>query len=347
MESLDRGVVRELVARRAAWRTAVRWLLLGSAGVALVGALSAQAAHAQAGWPGKQIRLVSPFPPGGTTDQLARLVAPGLAQALGTQVIVENKPGGNGSIGTGYVAKMPPDGSAFVFVFDTHGTNPSLIPNMSFDTRKDLAPVMLVATGAMVLVGHKSQPYRNFQDFIDASRNSAGGLSYGSVGTGSLAHLTMTSLGAQMKFPVVHVPYKGGGPLTQDAIAGHVPVSMATTALFSTHIRSGALVPLAVTSAKRDPALPDVPTIAEQGLPGFEALAWWGVFAPAGTSAQIIDKVNQELARILSEPKIRDRLTSLGMNLTLSKPDELGSFTDTQLTRWAKVIKEHNIRAGD
>ena len=336
------------VARRRATRGMAGLCALAVAGLVLGAGFPAKQAHAQAAWPSKPIRLVSPFPPGGTTDQLARMVAPGLSQALGgAQVIVENRSGGNGSIGTGFVAKSPPDGHTFVFVFDTHGTNPSLIPNLPFDTRKDLAPVMLIATGAMVIVGHKSQPYRTFDDLVQAARTTPGGLSYGTIGTGSLAQLAMTSLASQMKFPMVHVPYKGGGPLAQDAIAGHVPVAMATTALFSAHVRSGALIPLAVTSPQRDPVLPQVPTVAEQGLPGFEASAWWGVFAPAGTPPEIIARVNQELGRILSEPQVKERLTNQGMNLQLSSPEVLGGFTDEQMTRWSKVIKEFNIRAGD
>lgn len=306
----------------------------------------AQGAGAPA-WPNRPIRLVSPFPPGGTTDQLARLVQPALSQSLGVPVVVENRSGGNGSIGTGIVAKAPPDGNTFVVVFDTHATNPSLIPSMGFDTRTDLAPVMLIATGAMVITAHKSQPQKNFADLIKTARTTSAGLPYGTIGSGSLAQLAMTSLGAQVGFPMTHVPYKGGGPLAADALAGHVPVAMATTALLSPHIRSGALVPLAVTSAQRDPVLPDVPTLAEQGVKGFDALAWWGVFAPAGTPADVISRVNRELSTALSEPSVRTRLTGLGMNLQLSQPAELGTFLDSQITRWAKVIREFNIRAGD
>ena len=306
----------------------------------------AQTVGAQA-WPNRPIRLVSPFPPGGTTDQIARLVQPALSQSLGVPVVVENRAGGNGSIGTGLVAKAPPDGNTFVVVFDTHGTNPSLIPNMGFDTRTELAPVMLIATGAMVITVHKSQTQKSFGDLIKSARTTSAGLPYGTIGSGSLAQLAMTSLAAQVGFPMTHVPYKGGGPLAADALAGHVPVAMATTALLSPHIRSGALVPLAVTSAKRDPALPDVPTLAEQGVKDFEALAWWGVFAPAGTPADIISRINRELSAALSEPTVRTRLTGLGMNLQLSQPMELGTFLDSQITRWAKVIREFNIRAGD
>jgi tripartite-type tricarboxylate transporter receptor subunit TctC len=323
-----------------------------AAACVVLGALSApvmswaQAAAAQ-GWPNRPIRLVSPFPPGGTTDQIARLVQPALSQSLGVPVVVENRSGGNGSIGTGMVAKAPPDGNTFVVVFDTHGTNPSLIPNMGFDTRTELAPVMLIATGAMVITVHKSQTQKSFGDLIKSARTTSAGVPYGTIGSGSLAQLAMTSLAAQVGFSMTHVPYKGGGPLAADALAGHVPVAMATTALLSPHIRSGALVPLAVTSAQRDPALPDVPTLAEQGVKDFEALAWWGVFAPAGTPADIISRINRELSAALSEPTVRTRLTGLGMNLQLSQPMELGTFLDSQITRWAKVIREFNIRAGD
>ncbi|MBM3378880.1 MAG: tripartite tricarboxylate transporter substrate binding protein [Betaproteobacteria bacterium] len=329
--------------RKLLWQTGAL-IGAGAMGFALAPAPSALA---QGTWPGgKPIRLISPFPPGGTTDQLARLVAQPLSQALGTQVLVENRPGGNGSIGTQAAAKAPPDGLTFVFVFDTHGTNPSLIPNMPFDTRNDLAPVMLIATGAMVIVAHKSQPERSFADLVKTAKSSPGGVNYGTIGSGSLAQLAMTSLSAQLRFPMQHIPYKGGGPLVQDAIAGHVPMAMATTALFSPHIKSGTLFPLAVTSARRDPVIPEVPTIAEQGLPGFEASAWWGVFAPAKTPSEIVGRMNKELARIFADPAVKERLTNQGMNLTSSPPEFLGKFLDEQISRWAKVIKEHGITAG-
>lgn len=317
----------------------------------IVGLLAVAPAQAQGGaaasWPNRPIRLVSPFPPGGTTDQIARLVQPALSQSLGVPVVVENRVGGNGSIGTGLVAKSPPDGNTYVVVFDTHATNPSLIPSMGFDTRTELAPVMLIATGAMMITVHKSQPQRNFADLIRSARSGGSGLPYGTIGSGSLAQLAMTSLAAQVGFPMVHVPYKGGGPLASDAIAGHVPVAMATTALLSPHVKSGALIPIAVTSAQRDPVLPDVPTLAEQGAQGFEALAWWGVFAPAGTPVEMITRMNRELNAALSEPAVRARLSGQGMNLKLSQPDELGPFLDAQIERWARVIREFGIRAGD
>lgn len=311
-------------------------------------AITATTASAQAPeWPVKPLRLVAPFPPGGTTDQLARILAPGLTQALGQQVLVENRGGGGGSIGTGQVAKSPPDGYSWVVVFDTHAINPSIIPNMPFDTRNDLAPVMLVATGAMVITAHKSQPYKNLGELLAAARTKPNAVSFGSIGTGSLAHLAMTLMGAQANFQMQHVPYKGGGPLVQDAIAGHVPIAMATTALLSPHIKAGALVPLAVSSSKRDPELPNVPTVAESGVPGFDAQAWWGIFAPAKTPAPIIQRMHQEVAKILKEPAVRDRLTAQGMNLLSAPPDQLARFLDGEMTKWSKVVKDFGIRAGD
>jgi tripartite-type tricarboxylate transporter receptor subunit TctC len=206
---------------------------------------------------------------------------------------------------------------------------------------------MLIATGAMVITAHASQPYRSFGALVTAAREKPGAISYGTIGSGSLAHLAMTQMNAQGKFSTTHVPYKGGGPLVQDAIAGHVPIAMATSALLSPHIRSGVLVPLAVTSLQRDPALPGVPTVAEQGIPGFEALAWWGMFAPARTPPAIVQRINAEVAAALRDPAIRDRLVGQGMNLLASAPEELARFLDPQMTRWAGVVREYGIRAGD
>ena len=316
------------------------------AGIALAALATGTLAQSDS-WPTKPIRIVSPFPPGGTTDQLARLFAPHLTQALGQQVLVENRSGGGGSIGTGQVAKAAPDGYSYVLVFDTHAVNPSLLPNLPFDTRNDLAPVMLIAVGAMVITAHKSQPYKTFPELVAAARAKPGSIGFGSIGTGSLAHLAMSQMGALGEFSLTHVPYKGGGPLIQDAIAGHVPIAMATTALLSTHVKAGALVPLAVTSPKRDPALPNVPTVAEQGIPGFQASAWWGLFAPAKTPQPAVRRMYDEIAKILQRPEVRERLTLQGMNIMAAPPEALGKFLDVEMTRWGQVVKEFGIRAGD
>ena len=191
-------------------------------------ALVSLGAAAQANWPNQPIKLINPFPTGGTVDQISRLLQPHLQQALGQPIIVESRSGASGSIGTAIVAKAVPDGYTWVMVFDTHGVNPSLYPNLPFDTLKDLAPVMQIGTGSMVVTAHASTPYKSFNELVQAAKSKPGTVAYGSIGTGSMAHLAMTSLGNTLKVDWTHIPYKGGGPLATDGVAGHVPVTMAT-----------------------------------------------------------------------------------------------------------------------
>lgn len=314
--------------------------------IALATLLGTAAVSAQS-WPTQPLKFIVPFPPGGTVDQFSRLVQPHLQTALGQSIVIENRAGASGSIGAALAAKAPPDGNTWLWVFDTHGVNPSLIPNLPFDTQKDLAPVMLIGKGAMVLTAHASQPYRNWGDIIAAARAKPGAISYGSIGSGSLAHLAMTAIENQVRFDITHVPYKGGGPLTADTIAGHVPLAMATYALFQPHIQSGKIRPIAVTSPKRMTQLPDVPTIAESGVPGFEAEAWWGVFAPTGTPAPVIARMNAELAKAFRLPAIQERMNTIGVVLTTSPPDELGKFLAGEIARWGKVVRDNKIKAGE
>jgi tripartite-type tricarboxylate transporter receptor subunit TctC len=298
-------------------------------------------------WPSRPVRIIAPFPPGGTIDQLSRMLAPVLSQSLGQPVLVENRPGAGGALGTGIAAKAAPDGHTFVMVFDTHAVNPSLIPSMPYDTRTDLAPIMLIATGTMVLTAHNSQPVKNFGQMLSEARAKPGYPNYGTIGTGSLAHLAITQLGAMAGFTPTHVPYKGGGPLIQDAIAGHVPVSIMSVALAAQHIKAGTLTALAVTTANRDPVLPNVPTIAEQGVAGFEATAWWGFLAPAKTPPAILARMHAELVKALNDPTVRERMAAQGMNRVASSPQEFATFIEDQRTKWAKVVKDFNIKAGD
>ncbi len=312
---------------------------LATALLALTGA-----AHAQ--WPNQPIRFIAPFPPGGTVDQIARLIQPHLQQALGQSIIIENRAGASGSIGSAVAAKANPDGYTWLFVFDTHGVNPSLIPNMPFDTLKDLAPVMLIGKGAMVVTAHASTPYKTFNEMLQVARSKPGAINYGTIGSGSLAHLAMTAMGNQLKVDWTHIPYKGGGPLSTDGIAGHVPVTLATYALWAPHIASGRLRALAVTSPKRMPQLPDVPTVAEQGLPDFEAQAWWGMLGPAGIPSEIVLRMNAELAKVLKIPAVQERLSQMGVQVSASKPDEFGKFIRNEVDRWGKVVRDNNIKAG-
>ncbi len=308
--------------------------------------LSLQVNAQTAPWPSQPIKWINPFPTGGTVDQISRLLQPHMQQALGQAIVIDNRVGASGSIGTAAAAKAAPDGYTWVMVFDTHGVNPSLIPNMPFDTLKDLSPVMLIGTGAMVVTAHASTPHKSFSELLQAARGKPGAVSYGTIGSGSLAHLAMTAMGNQFKVDWTHIPYKGGGPLSTDGIAGHVPVTLATYALWAPHLASGRLRALAVTSPKRMPQLPDVPTVSEQGLPEFEAQAWWGMLGPAGIPAEIVARMNAEMAKVLKIPAVQERLTQMGVQVTASSPEDFGKFVRNEVDRWGKVVRENNIKAG-
>ena len=234
---------------------------------------SVGSARAQS-WTSNPIRIIVPFPPGGTTDQIARRVQPLLQAELKTPIVIENRAGASGSIGTQAAVTAAPDGTTFVLVFDTHGANPSLLPSLPFDTVKDLAPVMLIGTSPMVVTAHPANTFKSFDDVITAAKKAAGSVAYGSVGSGSLAHLAMTRIANKLDVTMTHIPYKGGGPLATDAIAGHVPLAIASIALLSPYIGGGALRPLVVTSAQRYPRLPDTPTLSELGMTGVDAVEY-------------------------------------------------------------------------
>src|ERR1700741_621660 len=243
-------------------------------------------------WPSvKPVRIIAVFPPGGSVDQVARALAQQLNIQTGRAFIVDNRGGASGSIGTAALAKSEPDGYTIGVVFDTHAVNPSLIPNLPFDTLKDLTPLMLVGTGAMALVTNAAQPFKSFRDVVAAAKAKPGSVSYGTIGAGSLGHLAMTQLGNQLGLEFIHVPYRGGGPLMNDAIGNQVPLAIGSVFLVSPHIASGRLRAIAVTSAKPDPRLPGAQPIADQGVSGFEAYTWWGVFAPAKLPPAVIKSV--------------------------------------------------------
>jgi len=229
----------------------------------VLAALLASPALAQ-DWPTKPVKFIVPFPPGGSTDPMARMIGVKLAESLKQQFIVENKPGASGSIGAAQVAKAPADGYTFLFVFDTHAVNPALIPNLPFDTTKDLAPVMLIGTAPMAIATHASKPYKNFDDVIKAAKAKPDAMTYGSIGNGSLGHLTMILVQQAAGIKLVHVPYKGGGPMTQDALGGQVELAIGSVAVLTPHVKGGKLRAVAVTGDSRSHALPDVPALAEQ-----------------------------------------------------------------------------------
>jgi tripartite-type tricarboxylate transporter receptor subunit TctC len=296
-------------------------------------------------WPTKPVRFVVPFPPGGSVDPLARMVGVKLGQSLGQQFIVENKPGAAGSIGAAFAAKAPPDGYTFLFVFDTHAVNPSLIPNLPYDTLKDLAPVMLVGTAPMAVATNASKPYKSFGDVVAAAKAKPDTVTYGSIGNGSLGHLTMILVQQAAGIKLAHVPYKGGGPMTQDALGGQIDLAIGSVAVLTPHVKGGKLRGVAVTGDKRSHALPDVPTLAEQGFKGFSALAWWGIFAPAATPAPIMDKFHGELVKAFNQPDVRKTLTEqLGMDLVVSSPQAQQKWLTDEMQRWGKVVRDNNIK---
>jgi tripartite-type tricarboxylate transporter receptor subunit TctC len=296
-------------------------------------------------WPEKPVRFIVPFPPGGTVDPLARLLGARLSAALGQQFIIDNRPGGSGSIGTALAAKAPPDGYTYVVVFDTHAVNPSLISNMQFDTSKDLAPVMLVGTAPMAVATSPAKPYKTFGDVIKLAKAKPGSITIGSVGSGSLGHLTMTLVQEAGGFKLIHVPFKGGGPMTTDMLGGHVELGIGTVALLAPHVAGGKLRALVVTGNKRSHAMPEVPALAEQGFTGLSALAWWGIFAPARTPANLIDRFHAELVKVLNQPDLRKQLSEqLGMDLVVSDPAALQKFLVAEMARWEKVVKQYGIK---
>ena len=327
-------------APRLALRTA-GWLLAGLAIAALVPSL----AFAQA-WPARQpVKLVAVFPPGGSVDQVARILAPVLQQRLGQSVVVDNKGGASGSIGTAAVAQSPPDGYTFAVVFDTHGVNPSLIPNLPYDTKGDLVAVALIGTGAMVITTVATSPYKTFGDVVAATKGAGPGVSYGSIGSGSLGHLALTMLSRNGGLNLVHVPYRGGGPLMNDAVAGHVPLAVGSVFLSKPHIDSKRQRALAVTTSQRSANLPDVPTLAESGFAGFDAPAWWAVLAPAKTPPEIVRRMNEEINAALKLPEVAQKLEAQGIVVTAGTPADAQAFIERQVDTWAQVVKANNIKA--
>ena len=321
----------------------LRHLLNTIAGIALVTGITV---HAQS-WPSQPIRIIVPFPPGGTTDQVARLLQPPLQQALGVSVLIDNRGGASGAIGAGIAAKAPPDGYTFLLVFDTHGVNPSLIPNMPFDTLKDLSPIMLLGKSPMVITAHPSFPYKSLAEVLRLAKAKPGVVTYGTIGSGSLAHLAIAMITSHAKVQMTHIPYKGGGPLIINAIGGHVPVAIASLALFSPHIRSGRLKAIGITSPKRHPQYPGVATVAEQALPGFDAEAWWGLLAPVGTPAPILTRMHAEVTKALKIPALQQHLDQQALTVVASSPDEFGKFLANEVERWARVVRDNKINAGE
>jgi tripartite-type tricarboxylate transporter receptor subunit TctC len=295
-------------------------------------------------WPAKVVKFVSPYPPGGSVDPLARLFAGKLSESLKQQFIVENRTGASGIIGTDYVAKSAPDGYTFVFIFDTHSVHQALNPSLPFDPVKDFAPVMIVGTAPMAITTGAMKPYKSFRDVLAEAKAKPDTVTLGNVGNGSLAHLTTIVLNQTAGVKLVPVPYKGGGPLSLDVMGGQVELAMASTAAQAGHVRGGKMRALVLTGAKRSHTMPEVPTLTELGVP-VTAHAWWGILAPAGTPQPIIDKLHAELRKAITLPEVNKTLTeTMGMDVVALSPDSTQKFILGEMARWGKVVRDNNIK---
>ncbi|HET7835698.1 MAG TPA: tripartite tricarboxylate transporter substrate binding protein [Variovorax sp.] len=327
-----------------------RRTLIRTALASLAAGLPALPALAQPSWPtGKPITYLVPFPAGGTTDLLARLIAQKLGPALGTSVIIDNKGGAGGSIGSEVAARAAPDGFTLLGgTISSHAINVSLYPKIGYDPQKSFAPVTLIGTNPVVLVVNQASPYKTLKDLLDASRARPGGLSSASAGTGTSQHLALELMAYKSGVKFTHVPYKGSGPAIQDVIGGQVDMMFDTTVVAGPHIQSGKLRALAVTSAKRLASMPNVPTVAESGIPGladFEVVSWQAIFVPAGTPAPIVDRLHNEIRKILAQPEMQEKLKGFGMEPADMTTAQIAAFQKSEVDKWAQVIKAANIKA--
>ena len=309
-------------------------------------ALAAGNAAAQAAYPNKPIRLVVPFATGGVTDTSGRLIAEQLSKRLGQQVIVDNKPGASGNIGTQMVAAAEPDGYTLLLGFDgTLVINPHVFPKVGFDTLKDFAPIGKIGDAVLILVAHPNFQAKTLKDVIALSKSQAGGLSYGTSGTGGTPHIAGELLKQRTGANLVHVPYKGGGQAMTDVLGGNIPLVYTAVAGAVSHVKSGKLHAVAVSSAQRAPSLPEVPTFIEAGLNDFDINSWVGLLAPAKTPRAIVDKLNTELNAVLNDPVVRERLVTLGISASPGGPERFGRDMARDLARYAAVVKAANIKA--
>lgn len=314
-----------------------------TAGLALAPWLGAVGAKAQGA--GNVVTLVVPFPAGGSVDAVTRLVQPGLSERQKTTMIVENRAGASGSIGAAQVAKAAPDGKTWLFVFDSHAVNPFL-QKLTFDSEKDLTPVMLIGTAPNVLATHPSRPFRTLADVVKAAKEKPGTITYATIGAGSLGHLTMVRLGKQLGIDLTHVPYRGGGPALNDAVSGHVDLIIGSAALINPQLEGKKLVPIVQFGPTRatSPQLASVPTSAESGAKGIESLAWWGVFAPAGTPAPIIAKFEADLRATLRDERVATTLAnSQQIEVRAEGPEALRAFFANEMKVWGDIVRENKI----
>ena len=322
---------------------ATRRFALGSIASAVVlgaGLLGGTSALAQA-YPTKPVTIIVPFAAGGTTDILARIIGQALTAELGQSVVVDNRAGAGGNIGGQAAAKATPDGhTLFMGTVGTHAINASLYKKMPFDPVKDFAPLTRVANVPNLLVANPAQPYKSVKDLIAYAKANPGKVNFGSSGNGSSIHLSGELFKSQAKVDMQHVPYKGSAPAVTDLLGNQIGIMFDNMPSAIQHVRSGKLVPLAVTTAKRSPELPNVPTIAEAGVPGYEATSWFGMFAPAGTPAPVLAKLNAAIVKVLAQPDVKKKINEQGAEVYSETPEQFAAFIQAESVKWGKVVKE-------
>jgi len=312
--------------------------------VAIVAAAISAAAMGQP-YPSKPIRMVVPYPPGGGTDLLARSIAPRLSEKEGQSVAVDNRSGANGMIGGEIVSKSPADGYTLLLATSAEvALNAAVYEKMPYNPERDFAPVMLLANSPLVLAVHPALPAKNVREFIALAKKRPGEITYGSGGAGGPHHIAGEWMKLLAKIDIIHVPYRGGGPLIVDLMGGHLHTSIIALPVVAPYVKAGKVRALAVTSAKRSAALPDVPTLDESGLRGLDVSQWWGLLGPAGLPREIVTKLNADLGEIVKLPATRARMAELGMEPVGSSPAQLGELIHADITKYRKVVKEANIR---
>ena len=311
---------------------------------ATAGVLSAAPAQAQGTWPDKPLKLVVPYPAGGNADNTARLLATQLGQRLGQQVVVDNRPGGSGTIGAAAVAKAPADGYTLLLDATAFTVNPSLFPKLPFDAAKDFAPISLVLQVPLLMVVPANSPFQSVADLVKAAKARPGHLTYASAGNGGAQHLAGELFKQGQKVAITHIPYRGGAPALTDLIGGQVDVMFSATTASGPFVKSGKLRPLAISSPRRVEGWESVPTVAESGVPGFQVSEWNGLFAPAGTPRPVLERLEAETRAIVASPEMKKRFAELGVQGVGSSAQEFSAFLKTETTKWAEVIRTAGIR---
>ena len=313
--------------------------------VALLAALAIASAFPQ-DWPAKPIHFIVPYPAGGPVDAVARLLGPKVGESLRQPVIVENKPGAGGNIGADFVAKAPADGYTILMgAVATHAINPTLYPSIPYDAARDFAPITQVAATPNVLVVNPSVPAKSVKELVDYARKNPGRLNFGSGSTGSAGHLAGELMKAMAGIDMTHVPYKGAAPAMQDLVAGRLDLMFDNLASARGQIRAGTVRALAVTTAGRSPLAPELPTVGESGLPGFDISTWFGVFAPAKTPVPVVQRLHDAFVAALALPEVRDRMLTLGAEPVSSTPQEFAAYIDAEAKKYARLVKASGAKA--